>query len=93
MSEDKKVNGRMDLIRAWINENGHADVEIAAFQLKGPENFGRFLADVARHGALAYATTWAIDENHALQGIVEGLNGQLRDQFTDVTKIQDGSLN
>ena len=93
MSEGTKVEGRTDLIRAWINDTGHADVEIAAYQLAGPRNFGRFLADVARHGALAYATTWSIEESEALQEIIDGLNGQLRDQFTEVTKIQDGSLN
>ncbi|HWT29436.1 MAG TPA: DUF5076 domain-containing protein [Croceibacterium sp.] len=92
MAEASRDSEAVDLIRAWINDDGYADVRIAAFQLEGPENFGRFLADVARHGALAYATTWSIDEDDALQAIIDGLNGQLRDQFSKVTKIQAGSL-
>jgi hypothetical protein len=81
-----------ELIRAWINDEGYASVWIAAYLLEGPDNFGRFLADVARHGALAYASTWDIDENQALQGIVDGLSDQLRDQFSNVEAIQKGSL-
>ena len=80
-----------ELIRAWINDEGYASVWIAAYLLEGPENFGRFLADVARHGALAYASTWTIDESRALQGIVEGLTDQLREQFSNVEMIQQGS--
>ena len=82
----------VDLIRAWINDEGFASVEIAAFQLEGPDNFGRFLADVARHGAVAYSTTWSIDEDEALELICGGLSEQLRDQVTNIIKTQDGSF-
>ena len=93
MSDSVENDPKLDLIRARINEEGYADVEIAAFQLEGPENFGRFLADVARHGALAYATTWSLDEDSALELIMEGLSEQLRDQNSEITKTHDGSLN
>jgi hypothetical protein len=87
--KDKKQD---DLIAACINDEGYADVRIAAYQLEGAYNFGRFLADVARHGSLAYATTWSLDEGEALEQICAGLSDQLRDQTSKLTKIQDGSL-
>jgi hypothetical protein len=80
------------LVAARINDEGCADVTIAAYQLEGPYNFGRFLADIARHAALAYSTTWSLDENIALEEICEGLSGQLRDQNSKIIKVQDGSL-
>jgi Domain of unknown function (DUF5076) len=93
MSEAYNNDPKNDLIRACINEEGYADVQIAANQLEGASNFGRFLADVARHGALAYSTTWSIDEGTALEQIVDGLSRQLREQASKITKTQDGSLN
>ncbi|MEM6856914.1 MAG: DUF5076 domain-containing protein [Pseudomonadota bacterium] len=81
-----------DLIRARINEEGHAHVQIAAYQMEDPYDFGRFVADVARHGALAFATTWSIDESEALEKICRGLSDQLRDQNTKVWAEQEGSL-
>ncbi|GGO97521.1 DUF5076 domain-containing protein [Stakelama pacifica] len=82
-----------ELIRAWINDEGLASVWIAAYRLKDPNIFGHFLADVARHGARAYASTYDMDEGEALQAIVDGISQQLRDQFSTITTIQDGSLN
>jgi hypothetical protein len=81
-----------DLIRARINEEGHAHVTIAAYQMEDPYDFGRFVADVVRHGALAFATTWSIDEISALEKICAGLSDQLREQNTKVWAEQEGSL-
>jgi hypothetical protein len=81
-----------DLIRARINADGHAHVEIAAYQMKDPYDFGRFVADIVRHGALAFATTWSMDESRALEKICEGLSDQLREQNTKVWAEQEGSL-
>lgn len=81
-----------DLIAARINDEGYADVEIAAYQLEGPYNFGRFLADIARHGAIAYANAWSLDEDYALKEICEGLSDQLREQATRIDQIMSGSL-
>ncbi|WNO53090.1 DUF5076 domain-containing protein [Stakelama saccharophila] len=81
-----------ELIRAWINEEGRANVWVAAFRLEDPKVFGYFLSDIARHGARAYATTYGLTEDEALQQIVDGLGEQLREQFSTITTIQDGSL-
>lgn len=89
MSDDQP---HKNLIEAHINVEGYADVRIAAYQLEGAYNFGRFLADVARHGALAYASTWSLDETEALQEVCAGLSDQLREQGTKVWAAQEGSL-
>lgn len=81
-----------DLIRARINAEGHAHVQIAAYQMEEPYDFGRFVADVVRHGALAFATTWSIDESQALETICKGLSDQLREQSTTVWAEQEGRL-
>ena len=82
-----------ELIRAWINDEGMASVWIAAYRLEDPKIFGYFLSDIVRHGARAYASTYELDEGEALQAIVDGLSEQLREQFSTITTIQDGSLN
>ena len=81
-----------NLIEAYINDEGYASVRIAAYQLEGAYNFGRFLADVARHGALAYASTWSLDETAAMEEICAGLSDQLREQGTKVWAEQEGGL-
>ena len=82
-----------DLIRARINKEGHAQVKIAAYQMEIPYDFGRFLADVARHGGLAYSTTYSLGESEALEKICKGLSDQLREQRTKIWAEQEGSLN
>ena len=89
MSEEQP---HKNLIEAHINDEGYADVRIRAFQLEGAYNFGRFLADVARHGALAYASTWSLDKAAALEELCAGLSDQLRDQNTRVWAEQEGGL-
>ena len=89
---DKRDPARGNLIEAHINDEGYAGVRIAAYQLEGPYNFGRFLADVARHGALAYASTWSIEEGEALEQICAGLSDQLREQSSKVWAAEKGSL-
>ena len=92
MSEAEQTEPWDDLIRARINEEGHAHVQIAAYQMEEPYDFGRFLADVARHGALAFSTTWSMEESAALERICAGLSDQLREQKTKVWAEQEGSL-
>ncbi len=82
-----------ELIRAWINDDGRASVWIAAFRLEDPKVFGYFLSDIARHGARAYAAAYGLEEDAALQAIVDGLGAELRKQFSTITTIEDGSLN
>jgi hypothetical protein len=81
-----------DLIQARIGADGSSRVEIAAYQMEDPYTFGRFLGDVVRHGALAYATTWSVDESEALERICEGLSDKLRLQDTPIKCVQPGSL-
>jgi hypothetical protein len=85
--------GAAEIARVWINEEGGASVWIAAFRLEDPKMFGYLMADTIRHAARAYAGTWSIDENVALQTIASGLSEALRDQINTITTIQDGSLN
>jgi hypothetical protein len=92
MSEIEQAEPWGDLVRARINEEGFADVRIAAYQMEDPYDFGRFLADIARHGALAFATTWSLDEREALEKICGGLTDQLREQNTKIWATQEGSL-
>jgi len=80
------------LVRARINAEGHAHVNIAAYQMEDPYDFGRFVADVVRHGALAFAATWSMDESSALEKICAGLSDQLREQNTKVWAEQEGGL-
>ncbi|MXO91637.1 DUF5076 domain-containing protein [Pontixanthobacter aquaemixtae] len=82
----------MNLIEARIGDNGFPEVSIAAFQLEKPFDFGRFIADVARHGAKAFATTYSMDEDEAMQQICEGLTEQLRWQDSSIEMINPGSL-
>ncbi len=89
MSEEKTST---NLIEARIGENGYPEVSIAAFQLERPFDFGRFIADVARHGAKAYATTYSLDEDEAMQQICEGLTEQLRWQDSTIDMVSPGSL-
>lgn len=90
--EDNTKEAWGDLIRARINAEGHAHVQIAAYQIEEPYDFGRFVADVVRHGAIAFATTWSMDESRALEKICEGLSDQLREQNTKVWAEQEGKL-
>ena len=81
-----------NLIEATIASDGRARVKIAAYQMEDPYVFGRFLGDVVRHGALAYSTTWSVDEGEALERICEGLSDKLRHQDSDLTIEQPGGL-
>ena len=92
MGEGESADAEPNLIEARIGEDGYPEVSIAAFQLDGAYNFGRFLADVARHGAVAYATTWSIDAAVALQEICAGLSDQLREQASSIEMINPGEL-
>lgn len=92
MSAPEMENAPKNLVEARIGANGYPEVSIAAFQLEKPYDFGRFIADVARHGAKAYATTYFLDEDEALQQICEGLTEQLRWQNSTIEMVNPGSL-
>ena len=83
----------VEVARIWITNNAGSNVLIDAGVLEDPTVFGYLLADTIRHAARAYAATWDIAEDAALQAIVAGLSEQLREQATEITTIQNGSLN
>lgn len=92
MSEPGNEEAWGSLIEAWISSTGEARVQIAAWQMEDPRDFGRFLADVARHGALAFATTYSMNEGTALEEICAGLSKQLREQDSELIIEQPGKL-
>ena len=81
-----------DLIQARIGADGRSRVKIAAYQMEDPYTFGRFLGDILRHGTLAYATTWSVDENESIERMCEGLSDKLLLQYTPIKCEQPGSL-
>ena len=82
-----------EVARIWIHDGAGSAVWIAANALEGAKSFGYLMADTVRHGARAYATTYGMTEEEALQEIVDGLAEELREQFETITTIQEGSLN
>jgi hypothetical protein len=82
-----------EVVRVWITNNAGSSVWIRAQALEDPRIFGYLMSDTIRHAARAYATTWSIDEDEALQTIVDGLAEELREQFGEITTLQEGSLN
>ena len=75
----------------------HRDVDVTPDRIPAvlgdAEVFGYLMADTIRHAARAYAGNYGMTEDEALQAIVAGLSAQLREQATEITTIQDGSLN
>ena len=89
---DDLTDESYEVARVWITNNGGSSVWIAAWVMDDPVTFGHLMADTIRHGARAYATTYDIDEGAALQSIVDGVGDELREQFTEITTIQEGGL-
>ena len=83
----------VEVARIWITDGAGSNVLIDAGILEDPTIFGYLLADTIRHAARAYAGTWGIDEDAALQAIVDGVGAELREQFTTITTIQEGTIN
>ncbi|BCA62179.1 hypothetical protein HMP09_1413 [Sphingomonas sp. HMP9] len=83
----------VEVARIWITNNAGSNVLIDAGILEDPTVFGYLLADTIRHAARAYAATWGIDEDAALQAIVDGVGTELREQFTTISTIQEGTIN
>jgi hypothetical protein len=78
--------------RVWVTHNAGSSVWIDARVIEEPKVFGYLMADTIRHAAFAYSRVWNLDQDEALQAIVDGLAEELREQFNEVTTIQDGSL-
>ncbi|MGQ0560030.1 MAG: DUF5076 domain-containing protein [Sphingosinicella sp.] len=82
-----------EVVRVWITQNAGSSVWIAAYLLEDPRVFGYLISDTVRHAARAYAGTYGLDEDEALQAIVDGLAEELREQFGSIDTIQEGKLN
>jgi hypothetical protein len=90
---DRLTEESHEVVRVWITDNAGSSVWIAAYLLEDPKVFGYLMSDTVRHAARAYASTYGIGEAEALQAIVDGLGEELREQFSSIDTIQEGSLN
>lgn len=90
---DTLTDESYEVARIWITNNAGSSVWIDAGALEDPHIFGYLMADTIRHAARAYAGTFGLDESAALQAIVDGVAEELREQFSDIETIQEGSLN
>jgi hypothetical protein len=82
-----------EVARVWITDQGGSSVWISAWLLEDPKVFGYLMGDTIRHAARAYAGTFDMDEDEALQAIVDGVTEELREQVNPIETIQEGSLN
>jgi hypothetical protein len=82
-----------EVVRVWITNGAGSSVWIQPGILADARVFGYLMADTVRHAARAYAAAYEMDESEALQAIVDGLAEELREQFGDITTIQEGRLN
>jgi hypothetical protein len=89
---DALTDDSHEVARIWITNGAGSSVWINAWMLEDPKVFGYLMADTIRHAALAYASTWDLGEDEALQAIVDGVGQELREQFNDITTIQPGSV-
>ncbi len=90
---DALTEDSAEVARIWVTDNSGSSVWIDARVLEDPRVFGYLMADTIRHAARAYAGTWELDENDALQAIVDGVAEELSEQFGEIDTIQEGSLN
>ena len=90
---DKLSGESYEVARVWITNGAGSSVWIDPGILDEPEIFGFLIADTVRHAARAYAARYALPEEEALQRIVDGIGEELREQFTEITTLKDGSLN
>jgi hypothetical protein len=82
-----------EVARVWITDGAGSSVWIDANLLEDPRVFGYLMADTVRHAARAYAIRDSASEEDCLQAIVDGLGEELREQFNDITTLQQGGLN
>lgn len=83
----------VEIARIWVTHGAGSSVWIAAYALQDPTVFGYLMTDTIRHAAKAYANTWDMGEDEALQAIVNGAFAGLRDQIGNLETLQEGSLN
>ena len=81
----------VEAARIWVTEGVGSTVLIDPGVLEDPRVFGYLIADTIRHAAKAYAAVWPVNENKALQAIVDGVGQKLREQFNTITPIEGRS--
>ena len=70
--------GGEEFLRMWKQSNGNILCVIDPAALGAdPMLFGLAIVDAVRHGAKAYAAAVEIDETHAFDRIMEGVNAEL----------------
>lgn len=90
---DTLTDRSAEVARIWVTDGAGSSVWIDAAVLQDPTVFGYLMGDTIRHAARAYARTWDLDEDEALQRIVDGTFSELRDQIGDLDTIEEGKLN
>ena len=81
----------VEAARIWVTDGSGSTVLIDPGVLEDPRVFGYLIADTIRHAAKAYAAVWPVNENKALQAIVDGVGQKLREQFNTITPIEGRS--
>jgi len=89
---DRLTDESREVARIWVTNNAGSSVWIDATVLEDPTVFGILMADTIRHAARAYVHAWDLDEQEALQAIVDGVGQELLEQFEEITTIEPGSL-
>ena len=70
--------GGEEFLRMWKQSNGNVLCVIDPAALGAdPMLFGLAIVDAVRHGAKAYAQAVNVDEKHAFERIMEGVNAEL----------------
>lgn len=70
--------GGEEFLRMWKQSNGNVLCVIDPAALGAdPMLFGLAIVDAVRHGAKAYAQAVNVDEDHAFERIMEGVNAEL----------------
>ncbi|WP_176484583.1 DUF5076 domain-containing protein [Sphingomonas spermidinifaciens] len=90
---DTLTDESAEVARIWVTDGAGSSVWIDAAVLEDPTVFGYLMGDTIRHAARAYAQAWDLDEDEALQRIVDGTFSELRDQIGDLDTIEEGKLN
>jgi hypothetical protein len=74
--------------RIWVTHEAGSSVWVDARVIEEPRVFGYLIADAIRHAAFAYASVWNLEQNEALQAIVDGVAEELREQFDATTTVR-----
>ncbi len=70
--------GGEEFLRMWKQSNGNVLCVIDPAALGAdPMLFGLAIVDAVRHGAKAYAQAVNVDEEHAFERIMDGVNAEL----------------